>query len=192
MILSIIAAVYLWQANLVLPEFCFAQDLLESEQFEENQKNEKIIENQETAGDRADEISDCEDADQSYGFADKIIFSSKNFWESRAVPCSEKIGDWFSNLWNLSIKPGIENIGARAHNKWVQNIKPFLQNIIDKANNILGENIESRKTDLGAEIEKEEQEIQNESPYLYIIIEKYREAKQFIWGISPKTRENSE
>lgn len=180
-ILSIIAAVGVWQTNLVLTGFCFAID--------QNQ-------NTATTGDSASEILLVDSkAETQNGVANKIIFSSKNIWETRALPYLTKIGDWISNFWETRAKPAISNTMDYAGNKWEQNAKPFIQNIINKIKDLFDGNksiIEEKKANIGIELEKEEMEIQQESPYLYMAIEKYRQIKQYIWGSSSYNHNNEE
>ena len=187
-ILSIVAVMVAATASFILPGFCFAQDAQESENFEENsenvenQENGEIDANQETAeaGDSTSEISLDEEAEESDGLVDTIIFSSKNFWEFRALPCFVKAGDWLTNLWQSSIEPKTNKASEWAYNTWTKEIKPFAQNTINQTKNFL--RIGNRKDYLKTELEKEKEEVKQESPYLYKVFEKYEGFKEFIWG----------
>ena len=195
MILSMVAVT----SSFIFAGFCFAQDLQESENFGENSENTEMNENGENkengeiTGDNTSEISENSEAEDPDGLVDTIIFSLKNFWETRALPCLTKAGDWFSNLWQSSIKQKINNSADWAYNVWTKEIKPFVQDIIDKTKNFFGS---AMRTDLSAEIEKEEQEIKQESPYLYKVIERYKGFKEYLWGTNStstqETNENSE
>jgi hypothetical protein len=199
LILSIVAVMVATSAGFILPGFCLAQDLEETENFEENSENienQENAENGEIAGDNTSEISENSEAEDPDGFVDTIIVASKDFWEFRALPCLTKAGDWFTNLWQSSIKPKVDSAGEWAYSAWTQKIKPFAQDIVDKTKNFLGigkEIIEEKKTHLDVEIEKEEQEIKQESPYLYMVIERYRRFKEYLWGTnSTSTQETNE
>ena len=204
LILSIGVVTIAITASLIFPGFCFADDSQESENFEENsenaenQKNEKIDENQEQemeeAGDTILEISEDSEAEASDGLVDTIIFSSKDFYKTRALPCFTKAGDWLTNLWQSSIKPKVDKAAEWAHISWTQKVKPFVQNNIDKIKNSL--QIKNRENYLKTELKKEKEEIKQESPYLYKIFDKYEGFKEFIWGSNgtstQETNENSE
>jgi hypothetical protein len=186
LIFSIIIAMIM--SSFILTEFCFAQDLQELENFDENQENVEnqengeIDENQETAttGDSTPEISEDTEVEASDGLVDRIIFSSKSFWEFRALPCLTKAGDRLTNLWQFSIEPKINIAAEWTYSAWTHKVKPFVPNSINKTKKFVG--IENRKTDINKEIEKEVEEMKQESPYLYKIFEKYEGFKEFIWG----------